>query len=188
MRKIVGLSFLSAYWLAADAHAAPVTLFSDFGVADAFNCCSGYSLGGGASRGNGGFTVAAPFTASVTATLGRLDIGISVDATGNLSPNLNIQLLADAGGLPGAVLESFSLTGVATVAPIIVSANSATHPLLAGGVRYWVLVAPPDLLNSKDGWLLNTTSATASPFVAARTGAGTWGNGEIGRASCRERV
>jgi hypothetical protein len=159
--------------------AAPFTpvradiIFSDFGSGDTFNCCLGYGLGNGAASGNAGFTVAASFTPLSRALLNTLELGVSLDISGNLRPDLNVRLMSDSGGLPGGIIESFLLSGV-TIAPVIVSANSTAHPLLERGVQYWVAAAPPDLVDGKIGWLLNSTGASA-PLVAARVGAGPWG-------------
>jgi hypothetical protein len=181
MRKndgLFGLIFV-AISLSPGAYAGPVTLFTDFGPADAFNCCAGYGTGHGAETGTAGFSVAASFTASLTATLNRIDVGVSIDHTGNLSGDVNIWLLTNSGGFPGGILESFSLINAATIAPIIVSANSTAHPMLLAGVEYWIAIAPPDLINGKIGWLFNSTGATA-PYISARVGAGPWGFGSSG--------
>lgn len=165
---VFGLTLIAAGILKA----GPITLFSDFGPGNAFNCCVGDPLGGGAANGNGGFTLAAPFTPSTTAYLSQIDVAVSVDVTGNKSPDLNAFLLSSSGNMPGAVLESFSLTGVATVQPSIISFTSRVHPLLLSGTQYYVALAPADLINSKDGFLFNTTGAVASPSKFLSIGSG----------------
>jgi hypothetical protein len=58
-------------------------------------------------------------------------------------PNVaDIFLMSDAGGLPGAVLESFHLTGELTSgANSLVTINSTHHPLLSAGSQYWIVAA-----------------------------------------------
>lgn len=52
---------------------------------------------------------------------------------------IEIQLLQDSGGRPGAVLESFHITGLPPAGPLLpFLATSVAHPLLQAGVPYWV--------------------------------------------------
>jgi hypothetical protein len=54
----------------------------------------------------------------------------------------------------------------------ILSANSVSHPLLNAGTQYWLVAAPPDLINDWDAWSVN--SITALGPHAIRAGTGSW--------------
>jgi hypothetical protein len=60
---------------------------------------------------------------------------------------VNVSVMTDAAGLPGAVLESFSFTGqmgqFGFVNPLLVG-TSVVHPLLTPGTNYWLAAFAPD--------------------------------------------
>jgi hypothetical protein len=58
-------------------------------------------------------------------------------------PNIaDIFLTSNAGGLPGAILESFQISGALTSGGnSLVTIASTSHPLLSAGSQYWVVAA-----------------------------------------------
>ena len=141
------------------------TLFTTFGPAETFDAAlPGPSVGAGVLGGfpaaDGGITMAAAFTPSVSGYVSRVDLGMEykydpIKASG--PANLDVTMAMDQGGLPGTAIETMQLTGaLGSIANAmgIVSASSAMHPFLQAGVQYWVVVAPPDLRNTTFQWLL----------------------------------
>ncbi len=165
MKRLRSLFMLSVLTLPLNAG----VLYTSFGPGDSFNCCSGLGTGHGAELSNGGIILAAPFIPIVTAALDAIEIGALLIVTGDLVPDASIWLLADDSGLPGSALESYTLTGVMTVPPLIITATSASHPSLSAGTQYWVAFAPPDLINGKLAWLFNDQGRTN--MFAGRIGA-----------------
>jgi hypothetical protein len=72
----------------------------------------------------------------------------------NGTNEITLRLYADAGGHPGAVLESISLSNQLTPAPgSVVTFASSSRPLLEHGQTYWVL--PLASTDTFVGWLFN---------------------------------
>ena len=89
--------------------------------------------------------------------------------------NYTVDLTADAGAQPGAVIESFTLSGAALGAvgnnnPLVV-ANSVLHPLLTAGTAYWITTSSP--LSDSITWNFNSTGDT-SPEAISTDGGTTW--------------
>jgi hypothetical protein len=103
-------------------------------------------------------TVAQLFTATSSGSLFSLTfaLGTSQIAT---TPNIaDIFLYADNAGQPGAVLESLSFdvgsfhNPASDPAPLIVTVNSVTNPLIFSGQNYWVGVLSDDFANHPIIW------------------------------------
>jgi len=102
----------------------------------------GYAIGAYAP-GNYAHASSFSVTGTESYTLDRIELA----ATLMYGPNqLNVSLMADAAGLPGTVLESFSFTdqmppqgSLDTVVGV-----SATNPLLTAGSTYWLAAFAPD--------------------------------------------
>jgi len=55
--------------------------------------------------------------------------------------DIDVALLADSGNLPGAILETFPLTGLPSPSPTaLIFIPSISHPVLSSGTQYWVSV------------------------------------------------
>ncbi|MGD0014742.1 MAG: choice-of-anchor R domain-containing protein [Bryobacteraceae bacterium] len=153
------------------ANASPVVLFNNFGPGDTFDTGTGWTLGGGGVSGNEGDTQGFVFTPGATAQLSMIELAVGRFSGAN---ELTVWLMSDAAGQPGASLESFVFSGAMTSfgSTTIISANSVSHPLLNAGTQYWLIGAPPDLINDWDAWNMN--SITALGPRAIRIGAGSW--------------
>jgi hypothetical protein len=95
--------------------------------------------------------VAASFVPASNYTLDHIDFAAAYFGGIN---QLTVNLAADSSGVPGPVLESWSVTNLGTV-PSIDTAVSIAHPLLAASSQYWVWFTANDLVNSELGWYLN---------------------------------
>jgi hypothetical protein len=94
------------------------------------------------------------------------------------SGDFAVRFWRDAGGKPGTLLESWSVSGSI---PSLVMLSSVSHPTLNSGIGYWVSAALPDNVSSglwqavnyptqgSSVALSNSTSATW--FFASRTNA-----------------
>jgi hypothetical protein len=84
---------------------------------------------------------AGSFLPSATATLTRLAIALSAFQGTNGAP-VTVSLVANSGGLPGAVFETWIIPvgalGTFGSAGVPVFLNSILHPTLGLGTRYWV--------------------------------------------------
>jgi hypothetical protein len=107
--------------------------------------------------GSGSESVAAPFTPKGSYSLTKIDLGLS----GNVP--LTVELRADADGLPGSILESWTLNGPFGNAglssgqtPTTVSVVDSLNLTLQGGTQYWVALEPGALTpcsSNYDDWI-----------------------------------
>lgn len=150
--------------------AGPFARFSDadvllntFGPDDSYDLSAAFTISGG-SEAFGVYyafqSLAVPFIASYGATLDRLTVGSYYYANRDL---MKVSLMtSDNAGLPGTVLESFTGSfGTPGAAPP--AFNSALHPSLTAGVKYWVAVeaGASDALGILNGNNLGITQVIA---------------------------
>lgn len=118
----------------------PVTV-GDFGTNNSFSM-SGFRCVSGAATPNCGPAVtryiAAPFVPGSTFTLSEIALPVSYNSGTN---GAVISLMTNSGGLPGAVLESWSVTNLPG-APVVTSVSSKVNPVLQAGQTYWLEVQP----------------------------------------------
>jgi hypothetical protein len=119
--------------------------------ANVYNATSGWDV----STSN--FAPAFPFIPASTANFAELDIPIQFGSGTNLA---TVLLLSDSSGHPGAVLESWTVSGSAvnTCCTLQILADSLSL-VLNGGTTYWV--AEKSAGNFNGTWPLNTTGATS---------------------------
>ncbi|NLT76170.1 MAG: hypothetical protein GXX98_06570 [Planctomycetes bacterium] len=102
----------------------------------------GYGIG---TYGPGNYAYASSFSVTGTEsyTLDRIELAAALSFGLN---QLNVSLMADAAGLPGTVLESFSFTDQMPPHgdPDTVVGVSATNPLLTAGSTYWLAAFAPN--------------------------------------------
>lgn len=126
---------------AADRARADEVIFSSFGPGMTYITNTGGIFSG--SNVFGGRVIAHSFTPAMNFTFTSAQL-----AVGHLSgPNtFQVILLTSAGGFPGSILETITLTNVA--APFnpgnIVTATSTLHPALNAGTEYWLMVFAPE--------------------------------------------
>jgi hypothetical protein len=123
---------------------------------------------------NQGATVANEFQPTFSSTLDEIDLDLQFieNPSGVETPNLDVSIFNSVDGQPGVPIETILLTDVngGSNAIEMVSALSSSHPLLTAGTDYWLVIAPPDLLNTAFNVGLSPLS---SGFIAS---AGTLGD------------
>ena len=150
------------------AFAGPVVLYNNFGPGDTYDVQPGITFGCGAfCWQNPGLTLAFAFTPSSTAAFTELEM---VAGFGMHPANILASIRSDSGGLPGAVLESFSTP--LTWPPTRLQFNSILQPTLAAGMQYWVVAAVPDPVNDMGSWSINSIGANGPQ--AGKIGDGPW--------------
>ena len=154
-----------------------------FGPGSTFQPPPGEIIGGGILRGdpppNQGVTQAFEFTPVAPTFLGSVQLALRYvfvpgQATG--PANLDVSIALDNAGTPGGALETVHLTNVllgVAFTPGVVSASSGLNPLLQAGTPYWLVVAPPDLLNTAFDWLISPRTDLLVP-AAERLGMSNW--------------
>jgi hypothetical protein len=187
LRDLRGLVVL--FFLAQTSWAATV-VFDAIGPSNTVAPGPGLTIGGGILRGDppgdAGVTAAEAFPAVPGATLGNIQLAVQYTyiagrATG--PANLNVSIAADAGNKPGVILETIALTNIFNSVPNasgIVEADSVLHPSLSGPGQYWIVVAPPDLLNTAFNWSISALTLTVPQ--STHLGADPWPAGAPNQA------
>jgi hypothetical protein len=156
---------------AATVSRADVVLFTNFGPGFSYNTGLGNSVGN-AFDGND-YAQGDTFTPTTTARFSSLDIALSCSFV--CADNFTVSLDANNGGMPGATIESFTVSGPALGSfgannpPLVL--DSVLNPLLTAGTRYWVTAASD--LNNSIAWNLNSTGDSSSEALSADDGT-TW--------------
>jgi len=169
--KSAAWAFCVSVLLPAAAVANPV--FSNFGPAQGYNTLNGSPVGNAFDGNN--YAEGATFTPSANAIFGSLDIALSWAFSAPASSFI-VDLTQNNGGQPGAVIESFTVSGGLLQqqgnnnAPLAL--NSVLHPSLLAGTAYWITVATA---NARDSivWNDNSTGDVSNQAVST-DGAATW--------------
>ena len=69
----------------------------------------------------------------------QLELAVGLSSGTNL---LDVSLRADSAGVPGTIIESFSVSNAPQTYAGKLSIGSVAHPLLQNGLSYWVVMAP----------------------------------------------
>lgn len=140
--------------LLVTAAAAPAqVLFSNLGPGDSFDSSVGWILSSSASACGIDQQIATSFVPSSTASLGTVELAL--DLFGGGANEIDIAVMTDAAGVPGATLESIHLSGAIPGSPALVTATSALNPVLTGGTTYWVAALVG--LDTCGAWWFNNT-------------------------------
>lgn len=148
--------------------AGATIIFDNFDLSDGYNTGVGYTLGAGVDATQGDAFVV---PGGIGYRLDTVELAISRVSGAN---ELMVALRADAGGLPGAVLEVFSFSGAmgpfgSANPPLL--ATSLLRPTLTAGTQYWLIASVPAGVHS--AWNLNSigdsgphaSSTMGSPFL-----------------------
>ena len=152
----------------SSASGAPIVLFNTFGPGDTYNTSTGWTIGTVDAIDQGDqFAIGA-------ATPHYLDkIELAVGHVGGTN-QLDVWLMSDAAGQPGAIIEAFSFTdamGAFGSADPPLAANSVLRPVLYPGTSYWLIASAP----AADTWAAwNWNSLVVSGTHAVRFGLGPW--------------
>ncbi len=131
-----------------------------------YNCCNSYTIEGSSTAQY--FAQGFSFTPSASESVSQVDIALQIfGGTDSVVVTLN----ADSGGLPGAVLETWNVSGLPAPATCCTLQSLAPGvPLtLTSGTIYW-LIATPGAADTFAGWNLNNTSSTGPRAVQSSSG------------------
>jgi hypothetical protein len=144
-------------------------LFSNLGPGSSYDTSEGNPVGNAFD----GFTYAQAdtFTPLVTGYLVSLNLALSCGFV--CTDNFTVSLNSDLSGVPGAALETFSVSGAVLgalgAANPLVSLASVLHPTLLPGTPYWVSVSAD--LNDTIAWNWNSTGDTSNQAISIDGGA-----------------
>ena len=167
MTVAIGLLLIG---VAATPAPAGSVIFSNLGPGDSYSGQVVYAVGYAFGGVLGDYVPASGFTVGATSMyLSTIQVAAGLQTGTN---QLTIDLDADSGGIPGATLESFTITGamppLGTVSSDnLVVATSVLHPLLTAGSLYWVVLNAPSTTFA--GWNLNSIG-DMGPFYYTRRG------------------
>lgn len=182
MRALI-LVALFVLLLAPAVHA--ITIYSNFGPGYTYNINAAYPVTGIAAPDYDKFDIALDFIPTGTYGLDSITVAMCI---GNQSVSVNevaLSICSDAGGQPGAVLESWTIPvpieyGFGFIYNPPLSANSVLNPLLTSGTRYWLLAeAATD--ESVLEW--NLSSPTDVGSLSFRMNGGAWTTYETERSA-----
>ena len=119
------------------------TLYSNFGPSGSvYNCCSGWTISGTGYIGTS-FTAANEFQVTTGGSVGEIDIAVGLVVGPD---SFYVDVDADNGGKPGAVLASFTnLTSNGNnfgSCCVYTSITNISGLSLSTGVNYWLVVGP----------------------------------------------
>ncbi len=116
------------------------TIFSTFGPGDSYDNLAGAGIFG---PPNPVQNIAASFTPAQNYLFDSADLALLMFPEGgaNTSNTFDVWLMSDSGGLPGTIIESFSLS-IEFNSSGIYTVSGVPHPLLTSGTTYWVAVSP----------------------------------------------
>lgn len=135
MKPVVTCLVALALICARAGQAKADVIFSNFGPGDSFDSAQSTTI-------QPSLDFAFAFTAKGNFLVDGIELAVA--ASGGFR-QLTVSLATDAGGVPGAVLESFHFSVVPTSAAII-GAASLAHPALTQDTRYWLFgEAPADV-------------------------------------------
>jgi hypothetical protein len=122
--------------LAIPSHAA--VIFSTLGPGDTYNTSVGYAIGVSPyeyEQGNSfAFSVAAPYY------LDTIELAVGHVSGTN---EIDVWLMSDAAGEPGAIIEAFNFTNLGAFGdnnPLLVG-TSVLRPVLTPGTDYWLIAS-----------------------------------------------
>lgn len=148
--------------------AAPTVLFDTFGAGDTYNTGVGWTIGTASGLDQGDQFV---IGAGTPHYLDKIELAVGRVAGTN---QLDVWLMSDAAGQPGAIIETFSFNGAMGTfgnANPPLAANSVLRPVLLPGTPYWLIAHAP----ASDTWAAwNLNSLVVSGTHAERQGLGPW--------------
>ena len=158
--------------LVGSASAAPTVLFDTFGPGDTYHLYNGYTIGyAGDERDQGDQFVIGEATPYY---LDRIELAAGLVSGTNL---LDVWLMSDAAGEPGAILEAFNFVdamGAFGAANPPLAADSVLRPILYPGTPYWLIASAP-ATDTWAGW--NYSSPAVFGTHAWREGSEPWSTG-----------
>jgi hypothetical protein len=151
-------------------------IYSNFGSGDSYDCCFGWTETGPESV-NPNYLAAMAFTPTkATYQLTQLDLALSFYGVG--TNGVIVELCGDDDGVPGKVVESWSLTGLPAfgyTSNVVQTIQVKKTVLLIKNTQYWLVVIP----NSNEYAVWNVNAVSVSGWGAESFNyAVTWDGGE----------
>ena len=151
------------------ASAAPTVLFDTFGPGDTYNTGVGYTIGvAGFDYDQGDQFV---IGAATPHYLDKIELAVGLVAGTN---SLDVWLMSDTAGEPGAIIEAFNFSGAMGpfgFANPPLATNSVLRPVLYPGTPYWLIASAP----AADTWAAwNQSFPVVIGTHADRLGLGPW--------------
>jgi hypothetical protein len=142
------------------------TVFSNFGPGNAYDSGVGWTVSESGSP-TGLFVNANGFTPSAGGYVSRIDVALSNVLGTN---NATIELAQDSGGLPGAVIRSWSVAGQPPFGSCCTVTTINVSPLIAlgAGHQYWLIASagPNGLDDTWDAWNWTYDGASTGPAMS----------------------
>jgi hypothetical protein len=139
-------------------------------------CCGAFGFGIGSTAGT--VALASQFTPGASFTFTDAILPLSVNQG---VATADVFLMADVGGVPGAIMEQFVVTGLPGTNPVdpvdMFQVNSVLNPVLQAGISYWLAVSPDGASTSSVSWRRDSTGdLNSASNLATSTGslAGPW--------------
>jgi hypothetical protein len=161
-------AFSMGCFIAVTAMAQTVTISSTFYSNGTFNPSIGWGIVYPAQ-------MAYPFTVSGTVSYAFASASLGLSEGIGTANSLTISLAADAGGIPGSLLETFTVNGALQAFPndtAPVTVTSVLQPLLKAGSVYWLIIgtnSPGNGVNWLTAYVLTTPD-----LLASRSSTGVW--------------
>jgi hypothetical protein len=174
LMKMLAFLIVCALVLIRPGAAHADTIFSNFGSGFGYNTALGNPVGDGLDGSGFDYAEGDGFIAGISGSVTSVMLAVSCavcPATGSLQVNLTRNGI----GVPGSVLESFSIPA-GSLGPLgnnnpVFVLNSALHPFLVAGMQYWLTVSGP--ATSAVAWNLNKTG-DSSPEAISGDGGISW--------------
>lgn len=170
MKKLLFCSFMIVTVIAGQISAAPI--FSTLGSGDSYSDTWGYTIG----TNNTGFLYDYDqgnqfvIGGAISYNLDTIEVAIGLVEGTN---QLDVWLMNDAGGQPGAIIESFHFVdamGDFSASPLVLG-TSVVRPLLTPGTKYWLIASTP-VADTWAAW--NGSEPVVIGLRARRSGADPW--------------
>jgi hypothetical protein len=169
MKYLFAMVLSAALLSSGTAHAD--VLYNNFGPDDTYRLEAGWTIG--LSQSGSTFVQGDPFLVSVS-DYQLNSITLPLAYVSGPTQDAQVQLRADNGGLPGAVIETFQFTNLPQISAVYeppTTEASTAHPVLQAGQEYWLIASAID--GDEDVWQMNTTgdlglhaqSDDGAPFV-----------------------
>jgi len=178
MRKLIVCSALIVLLGVGSLQASVV--YSTLGPGDSYDINTGWTIGYSGYEYDQGnqFSI----SAGTPQQLDSIEVAISLV---NGTNGVDVWLMTDNAGEPGAIIEAFNFTNMGQFGennPLLVG-NSVLNPILNPGVDYWLIASAP---SENDTWAAWCESEPAvGGLLATRQGAGSWDIASSTMAACR---
>ena len=176
MKKLLFCSFMIVTVIAGQLSAAPI--FSTLGPGDSYSGSWGYTIG----TNNTGFLYdydqGNQFVIGGTTSYNLDTIEVAIGLVSLIdypkgTNQLDVWLMNDAGGQPGAIIESFHFVdamGDFSASPLVLG-TSVVRPLLTPGTKYWLIASTP-VADTWAAW--NGSEPIVIGLRARRSGMNPW--------------